>query len=115
MPKGITYNTRLIYGLGVDSSSEQARGMAVVPTEPKNLRGATGSSVVYSTHFCDNQRALEEALGVSAAMSASYGFIAGGSAKVDFAQSKVMTAHSQCVVVKVLLTNPVLYMENIKL
>ena len=110
MPKPISYNTQLHYGVGIDSPSEQVRGTAIVNTVPKTLEGATGYTVVYSTHFCEDQRSFEESLGVSAAMSVSYGFVAGGSAKVDFAQSKTMTSHSLCVIVKVLVSNPAMFM-----
>lgn len=115
MPKRIGYDSSLHFGVGIDSSSEQARGTGVVKTPPKNLEGARGFTVVYSTHFCEDQRSFEETIGVSAAMSVRYGFVAGGSAKVDFAQSKTMTSHSLCVIVKVLVSNPTLFMEDVRL
>jgi hypothetical protein len=115
MPKRISYDTNFHYGVGIDSPSEQPRGTAVDKTTPRTLEGASGSVVVFSTHFCEDQRSFEESLGVSAAMSVSYGFVAGGSAKVDFAQSHTMTSHSLCVIVKVLVSNPVMFMEGVLL
>ena len=115
MAKTIAYNTRFNYGTGADSSAEQLRGVAVIPTPPTNLTGAAGAEVTYSIRLVESQRQLEESLGVSAAMSLSYGFVAGGNAKVDFAQENAMTEYSVGAVVKVVVKNPVLLMSGVKL
>src|SRR5262245_46665754 len=99
MPKTINYDTHFNYGVGVDSASEQARGTAVIPVAPSTVQGASGAQVIYSTSIAQSQRELEEQLGVSAAMSLNYGFVAGGSAKVDFAQSHSLDEYSLSVIV----------------
>jgi len=115
MNKTIAYNSHFNYGSGADSSAEDIRGLAVVPTEPKNLKGASGADVTYMTHIVESQRQLEESLKVSAAMSLNYGFVAGGSAKVDFAQSNALNEYSLSVIVSVEVKNPVLLMSDVKL
>jgi hypothetical protein len=113
--KTISYNTHFNYGSGVDTSAEDIRGTAVIPTDPKNLSGASGADVTYMTHVVESQRQFEESIGVSAAMSLNYGFVAGGSAKVDFAQSNALNEYSLCVLVSVQVKNPVLLMNNVHL
>ena len=115
MPKTIAYDTLFNYGSGADSSAEQIRGSAIIPTAPASLSGAAGAEVTYTTHVVESQRQLEESLGVSAAMSLLYGFVAGGNAKVDFAQTNTMSENSLSVVVTAIVKNPVLLMSNVKL
>jgi hypothetical protein len=115
MAKTIAYDTHFNYGTGVDSSVEQLRGVAVIPTPPRNLTGAAGAEVTYSIRLVESQRQLEESLGVSAAMSLSYGFVAGGNARVDFAQDHAMTENSVCATVRVVVKNPVLLMSEVRL
>src|SRR5258707_850193 len=113
MPRTTTSDTKFTFGVGVGASSEQVRGSAVTATPPASVPGAAGAEVTYSTHIVETQRDLEESLGVSAAMSLNYGFVAGGFAQVDFAQSHSMNDYSLCVMVKAIVKNPVLLMTDV--
>lgn len=115
MTKSICYDSHFTFGSGVDSSVEDIRGTAVIPTAPATLPGASGAEVTYMTKIVESQRDFEQSLGVSAAMSLNYGFVAGGNAKVDFAQSSTLNEYSLCILVSVQVKNPVLMMNGVRL
>jgi hypothetical protein len=100
--KKISYNSQLIQGIGVDSSTEQAMGTAIKDKAPVSQGG---KYTYYDIMLTKSQQDFQESLDISAAVSVNYP-AAGGNAKLELSQQHAMTNTDISLVVKCSITGP---------
>jgi hypothetical protein len=115
MPKTIIYHSQFDYGVGVDSAMEQRRGEAVNRTEPSSVEDASGSVIIYSTSFVTTQREMEEKLGVSTALSLSFGLFGTTSARADLSSEHTLDEYALYLIVQCTVQNAVKQMHRVTL
>ena len=94
--KQIAINPYLTWGTGVDSATEQPKGVAIKQgeTEP-----STGNVTEFSYSFSKNQKDFQEALDISAAASVNNATF-GGNAKASLSEKKSSSTTDISLVIK---------------